>query len=265
MTPEQQEELRKKLESMSPEELKEFQKKQCIFCHIISGKVAAKKVYEDDKSLAVLDINPANPGHILLMPKEHYMIMPQMPENELARIFMVAKQLSNILLKALDVRGTNIVVANGAAAGQRAQHFMIHIIPRKEGDGVNFVLPSVEQSDTDLESTSALVRKWLEKSGDLKERPKNAQDIIKEKAPKVVEAEFKEEQKEKEEVINEIIEEEKEEAKEAKKKPEKKEKQPKAEKQPEPKKEEPDEFSEPKDSDDDEIDLDNIARLLGGR
>ena len=128
MTPEQQAALKEKLANMSPEELKEFQKKQCIFCHIISGKVSAKKVYEDDHFLGVLDINPANPGHILLMPKEHYMIMPQLPEDLLENIFRVSKYLSNTLLRTLDVRGTNIIVANGPAAGQRAQHFMIHII-----------------------------------------------------------------------------------------------------------------------------------------
>ena len=60
MTEEQARELQEKLKQMSPEELKEFQKKQCIFCHIISGKVQARKIYEDDKVMAVLDINPAN-------------------------------------------------------------------------------------------------------------------------------------------------------------------------------------------------------------
>jgi histidine triad (HIT) family protein len=200
MTPEQQEELRKKLESMSPEELKEFQKKQCIFCHIVSGKVAAKKVYEDDKVLAVLDINPANPGHILLMPKEHYMIMPQMPDNELSYIFIVAKHLSNAVLRALDVRGTNIIVANGGAAGQRAQHFMIHIIPRKEGDGVSFQVPFNKLEEKHLEVACQAVKKRLgDILGGMKEKPKTAQDILKEaqaKGKKVVEADFKEEEKE---------------------------------------------------------------------
>jgi histidine triad (HIT) family protein len=244
MTKEQQEELRKKLENMSPEELKEFQKKQCIFCHIVSGKVAARKVYEDDKVIAVLDINPANPGHILLMPKEHYMIMPQMPDGEMNHIFMVAKHLSNSLLKALDVRGTNLIVANGGAAGQRAQHFMMHLIPRKEGDGVDFVLPSNNYSDDDLGKTAEMVKKKLGELIDIKEKPKTAQDILKEKnQKKVVEAEFKEQ---KEEIA---------EKKEDKKEPEEKKKEEKEIKEPEPKKEEKKE----------DIDLDDIARVLNGR
>jgi diadenosine tetraphosphate (Ap4A) HIT family hydrolase len=68
------------------------------------------------------------------MPKEHYAIMPQIPEKEMGHLFLVAKYLSQALLKVLKVSGTNIFVANGPAAGQRAQHFMLHLIPRKDGD-----------------------------------------------------------------------------------------------------------------------------------
>ena len=150
LTEEQIEALQEKLKNMSPEELKEFQKKQCIFCQIVDGKVKARKVYDDDKCIAVLDINPASPGHLLLLPKEHYTIMPQMPEDELSHIFMVAKSLSNSILRALGARGTNIIVANGPAAGQKAQHFMMHIIPRKDEDGVQFILPQKKISDKEL-------------------------------------------------------------------------------------------------------------------
>lgn len=141
--------LQERIKSMSPEELKEFQKKQCIFCQIVAGKIQAKKVYEDEHTIAILDINPANPGHTLLLTKEHYSIMPQIPDEEIAHVFMVAKSLSNSMLRSIDSQGTNIIVANGIAAGQRAQHFMAHIIPRKENDGINFVLPqkTIEQGE----------------------------------------------------------------------------------------------------------------------
>jgi len=150
MTEEQAKALQEKLKQMSPEELKEFQKKQCIFCQIISGKVASKKIYEDDMCIAILDINPANPGHILLMPKEHYQIMPMIPEDVSAHLPMVAKALSHAVLKALKVEGTNIFIANGIAAGQRAQHFMMHIIPRKQGDKLPLDIPQTEISAKEL-------------------------------------------------------------------------------------------------------------------
>jgi len=136
MTEEQRKAYEEKLKNMSPEELKQFQKQQCIFCQIIAGKIPSKKVYEDDKCIAVLDINPAAKGHVLLLPKEHYAIMPQVPEKEIAHLTVVSKYLSQIVLKVLRASGTSIFIANGFAAGQKAQHFMIHLIPRKEGDNL---------------------------------------------------------------------------------------------------------------------------------
>ena len=95
MTEEQRKELEEKLKKMSPEELKEFQKQQCIFCQIIAGKVPSKKVYEDAQCIAVLDIAPASKGHLLIMPKEHYAIMPQIPDKEIGHIFFIYTFYSN--------------------------------------------------------------------------------------------------------------------------------------------------------------------------
>jgi len=204
MTPEQVEELKEKIKKMSPEELKEFQKKQCIFCHIVAGKVQAKKVYEDGKCLAILDINPANPGHILLLPKEHYSVMPQLPEEEIEHIFMVAKSLSNVALRTLEATGTNIIVANGPAAGQKAQHFMVHVIPRRENDGVEFTLPQKTISEKELNAIQEKISGRLSKPGLKREAvakqpqiilPKARPDIekiIPKAGKKVVEAEFEE-------------------------------------------------------------------------
>lgn len=150
MSDEQRKALMEKLKNMSPEELKEFQKKQCIFCQIVAGGTESKKVYEDDKSIAILDINPANAGHILLMPREHYAIMPQVPDDELRHLGIVSKHLSLALLKGLKAGGTSIFVANGLAAGQRAQHFMVHVIPRTDKDGVGLAIPQKEISEDEL-------------------------------------------------------------------------------------------------------------------
>ena len=136
LTEEQRKQLEEKLKNMSPEELREFQKQQCIFCQIVNGKIPSKKVYEDNFCIAVLDINPAAKGHMLVIPKEHYAIMPQVDDDTLGHLFMISRHLSQILLKIMKSEGTNIFIANGPAAGQRAQHFMIHLIPRKDGDGI---------------------------------------------------------------------------------------------------------------------------------
>ena len=136
LTPEQKNQLEEKLKNMSPEQLAELQKQQCIFCQIISGKIPSKKIYEDNLCSVVMDINPASRGHLLILPKEHYSIMPQVPEKMLDHLFIISRNLSMVLLKFLKVDGTNVFIANGSAAGQRAQHFMVHLIPRKTGDQV---------------------------------------------------------------------------------------------------------------------------------
>lgn len=196
LSPEQLKALQERIKQMSPEELKEFQKKQCVFCQIIAGKVQSKKVYEDDIALGILDINPANPGHILLLTKEHYAIMPQIPDDEVAHVFMVAKSLSNSMLRSIDAQGTNIIVANGIAAGQRAQHFMVHIIPRKQNDGVDFVLPQKSMEQSEIEAVGNKLMAAL--GGKAEEEPIPKMPEIKKEEPKksIEEKEQKQEAKE---------------------------------------------------------------------
>jgi histidine triad (HIT) family protein len=254
LSEEQVKALQEKIKNMSPEELKEFQKKQCIFCQIIAGKVQSKKIFEDNKTMAILDINPANPGHILLLPKEHYSIMPQMPDDEIAHMFMVAKSLSNALLKGIGAQGTNIVVANGVAAGQRAQHFMIHIIPRMDNDNVEFSLPQNTIREEELDEISKKLSKSL---GEIKETGPKAPPKFVMPQKKTVEAEFKEEPVEKEGKKTE----DKEEKTEDKTKKEPIKETPKTKKTPRKrtKKETPKKETEIG------VELDDIARLLGAK
>ena len=183
ISPEQLKVLQEKIKNMSPEELKEFQKKQCIFCQIVSGRIQAKKIYEDENVVSILDINPANPGHILLLTKEHYSIMPQIPDDDIAHIFMIAKSLSNSMLRSIDAHGTNIIVANGIAAGQRAQHFMVHIIPRKENDGVNFVLPQKTIEHAEIEQIGNKILAALSGGAEKAQEPETIISEIPKKLP----------------------------------------------------------------------------------
>ena len=109
----------------------------CIICGIIAGRIPSKKVYEDDLVMAVLDVNGSNPGHCFVMPKNHYPIIEQIPDNEVRRLFQVSNKISSAIFEGLGVQGTNIFVANGVPAGQTVAHFTINVIPRKENDGVN--------------------------------------------------------------------------------------------------------------------------------
>ena len=133
------------LENMSPEERAAFKKKNCFFCQITSGAAESKKVYEDELCIGILDINPAKPGHVLIIPKEHYDAFPLMPSDLSKHLFIIAKKISLCLLKVLKASGTNIFIANGKAAGQTAPHAMIHIIPRNDEDTLNVF--NLEQHD----------------------------------------------------------------------------------------------------------------------
>jgi histidine triad (HIT) family protein len=129
------------LKNMSPEEIKALQKQNCIFCKIGSKEIPAKILYEDDLCTAFLDISPLAFGHTIITPKEHFVFFSQVPDNITSHLFKVAKQISQSMLKALQVKGTNVYMANGEFAGQMAPHFIIHIIPRKEDDGIEYFHP----------------------------------------------------------------------------------------------------------------------------
>lgn len=118
------------------EQLKE-QKKNCPFCKIISGEIPAKKVYEDNEMAAILDINPCTKGHTLIMPNEHYPIMPLIPSKTFKQMFGQLPGMVNAIKKAMLTTGANAVIANGAVAGQQSPHFMIHLIPREKGDWID--------------------------------------------------------------------------------------------------------------------------------
>jgi histidine triad (HIT) family protein len=125
---------------LTPEQQKaiDAQKEQCPFCKIIKGEIQSKKVYEDEKIIAVLDINPAAKGHLLIMPKEHYPIMPLMPPETFEYLFRKTQSISRSLKEGMLVFGDTLYIANGYAAGQQSSHFMLHLIPREEMDELDF-------------------------------------------------------------------------------------------------------------------------------
>ena len=135
---EQQQKLGVFLKKLNPEQL-EFLKKQqggCPFCMIGEGKIEAKKVYEDDSLMGVLDIKPANKGHVVLFPKKHYSVTGQMTDEEVNWMFNVANKLGGVVFEGMKAEGTNIILSQGGAAGQAVSHVVVHIIPRWKDDKV---------------------------------------------------------------------------------------------------------------------------------
>ena len=108
----------------------------CIFCKIANGDIPAATLYEDENFKVILDLGPASKGHALILPKEHYRNLLDMPEEKVAAAFILAKRMVVKMKEVLHCEGLNVVQNNEPAAGQTVFHFHIHLIPRYEGDQV---------------------------------------------------------------------------------------------------------------------------------
>ena len=107
----------------------------CLFCKIARKELPAETVYEDDATIAFLDIKPVNPGHVLVVPKAHYPDFASTPAGTLADVIAAAQRVALGMRRALGAPGFNIAVNNGAVAGQVVPHVHVHVMPRREGDG----------------------------------------------------------------------------------------------------------------------------------
>lgn len=108
----------------------------CIFCKIINGELPSYKVYEDEHTLAFLDINPVNPGHTLVVPKKHFADIEAASEEALIQIIQTVKKVGASLKKNLGTAGYNIQVNNDPTAGQIVPHLHFHLVPRLANDGL---------------------------------------------------------------------------------------------------------------------------------
>lgn len=111
----------------------------CIFCKIRDKEIPSSILFENEKAFAILDINPMNYGHVLLISKGHYSDILEIPENDLKEILSAVQQVSKALVGAFSLEGFNLVANKGEIAGQSIFHFHFHIIPRYKNDNLNFV------------------------------------------------------------------------------------------------------------------------------
>jgi histidine triad (HIT) family protein len=128
----------------------------CIFCKIAQKQVPSSLVYEDEKTVAFLDIRPLNEGHTLVIPKEHYVNIFDIPKELICYIHGVTKKVAQAVEKATHADGISIIQQNGEAAGQEIFHLHVHVIPRFEGQK----LPRLsELSEADREQLSRTAEK----------------------------------------------------------------------------------------------------------
>ena len=108
----------------------------CLFCKIIRGEIPSFKVYEDEKTLAFLDISPVNPGHTLVIPKNPSKNIFDISEEDWVSVGKAVRTLASAVEKAVGADGININMNNRPDAGQLVDHTHVHLIPRKKGDGL---------------------------------------------------------------------------------------------------------------------------------
>ena len=107
----------------------------CIFCKIAAGEIPSKTLYEDDAFRVILDLGPAAKGHALILPKEHYENLYELPDKTAAGAMLLAKKMAALMKEKLGCDGLNLIQNNGETAGQTVFHFHMHLIPRYKDDG----------------------------------------------------------------------------------------------------------------------------------
>jgi histidine triad (HIT) family protein len=140
----------------------------CPFCNIATGKAAASIVYEDAAIISFLDLNPTNVGHTLVVPKQHWENIYEIPEDVLAEVAAVAKRVSAAVKKTVGAGGISILQLNGRAAGQSVMHFHVHVIPRFIGDPISTAIGamvghhgSIKPTKKELENIAYKIQKNL--------------------------------------------------------------------------------------------------------
>jgi histidine triad (HIT) family protein len=108
----------------------------CIFCKIIAGEIPSFKLFEDENTFVFMDINPANDGHCLVIPREHSPDLYSISDDAIAATVKTAKMIAAAVEKTLQPEGLNLLQCNGPAAAQSVMHFHMHVLPRREGDNL---------------------------------------------------------------------------------------------------------------------------------
>jgi histidine triad (HIT) family protein len=134
---------------------------QCIFCEILRGNAPASFTYEDDTVVAFMDVQPITHGHMLVVPREHAVLMADLNETVAMRTFRVARKLAAVARSTLGAGGVNLFVADGEIAFQDVPHFHVHVIPRYPKDGFGLTFPErygQPPSRAELETVAAAIR-----------------------------------------------------------------------------------------------------------
>lgn len=125
---------------------------QCIFCKLANGVIPSKEIYEDDLFKVILDLGPATKGHALIIPKQHYSNLFELPEELAGKAMILAKKTAAKMTHNLKCDGFQLVQNNGEAAGQTVFHYHLHLIPRYHNDEQSIGWKALEFTGEELDN-----------------------------------------------------------------------------------------------------------------
>lgn len=133
----------------------------CVFCRILNGELPASKVYEDDLTIAIMDLQSVNPGHMLVLVKPHRANIYELEDELASAVFRTATRMAKAVKRAFGCEGVTLFQANEKAGAQTVFHFHIHVLPRWEGDGMALAWPAKNPPREALEEMAAKLRAAL--------------------------------------------------------------------------------------------------------
>lgn len=134
-----------------------MKKDDCIFCKLANGVFPTNSIYEDEDFNVILDAGPATKGHALILPKEHYANLFELPDETASKVMILAKKMATHMKEKLNCDGFNLVQNNGPCAGQTVFHFHYHLIPRYENDGQNILWEPTSPKEEDQKELCKLL------------------------------------------------------------------------------------------------------------
>jgi histidine triad (HIT) family protein len=141
---------------------------ECVFCKIISGELPGTIIHEDEDCLAIMDIQPINPGHALIIPKQHLEYLDDLPSDLASHLFQITRKVARgVRSSGIRSEGINLLVADGKQANQEIPHFHFHVVPRYENDGFGFKFSeSIAELPTrdELEKNAHYIRQAMEQN-----------------------------------------------------------------------------------------------------
>ena len=133
----------------------------CVFCRIVRGEIPSTRVWEDDLTVAFMDIGSVNPGHLLVATKAHVENLCGLDDETAGAVMVAVARVGRAVHAALSPDGLSLYQANGVAAGQTVFHFHVHVLPRWKGDPMDLVWPVRNPDRRELEETAARIRAAL--------------------------------------------------------------------------------------------------------